>query len=434
MRILLLITLLLPLFYLQEPATADSRIVLRAANRRPRPLLGAHFNFADGPNEVLLEMRKPRLQDSLAGILRDSGIEDLRMSFHGYYSHMSPEATERLKRETRLSNQFPWFPIEDYISFIKKYRFTTVLGLNVEEGPDVAADLLERFKRADALDLITSVELGNEPFLSDRPWLPEEYAERSADIIERIRPYGCKIAIALTVGKDRRNPVGIPGDDYTERTLRTLARRIDLKRSTDLYGVVHLYGRGVSPKTIEQFNRIVRRYSSMKYQVTEYNIRLWMSKNPHLTREYALEFARKLNQLLVHPDITGLWIHSFPYHSLVYWTDGRVATVVGFNDPKLRGDDWHTGWHLTPAGRVHGYYQKWAWSGEIVAFLDKDKEQYWVVDSSEHGLLLSVLNTREAVLRKEVEFQGRRLRVEVSGHSVATYRLDGTCVAVLKLD
>ncbi|MEM4405167.1 MAG: hypothetical protein QXR28_04820, partial [Nitrososphaerota archaeon] len=148
MRILLLITLLLPLFWLEPTSAADSRIVLRAIARRPRPLLGAHFNFADGPNEVLLEMRKPRLQDSLAGILRDSGIEDLRMSFHGYYSHMSPEATERLKKETRLSNQFPWFPIEDYIGFIKKYHFTTVLGVNVEEGPEVAADLLERFKRA----------------------------------------------------------------------------------------------------------------------------------------------------------------------------------------------------------------------------------------------------------------------------------------------
>lgn len=433
MRILLLITLLLPLFWLEPTSAADSRIVLRAIARRPRPLLGAHFNFADGPNEVLLEMRKPRLQDSLAGILRDSGIEDLRMSFHGYYSHMSPEATERLKKETRLSNQFPWFPIEDYIGFIKKYHFTTVLGVNVEEGPEVAADLLERFKRADALDLITSVELGNEPFLSDRPWLPEEYAERSADIIERIRPYGCKIAIALTVGKDRRNPVRIPGDEYSERTLRTLARRIDLKHSTDLYGVIHLYSKGVSPKTIEQFNRIVRRYSNMKYQVTEYNIRLWMSENPHLTREYALEFARKLNQLIVHPDVTGLWIHSFPYHSLVYWTDGRVATVVGFSDPKLRGDDWRAGWHLTPAGRIHSYYQKWAWNGEIVAFLDKGKEQYWIVDSRE-GLLLSILNTRDSAVRREVEFQGRRLRVETPGYSVATYRLDGTRVAILKLD
>ncbi len=430
---LFLVTLLLPLFWLEPASTADSRVLLKPTTRRPRPLLGAHFNFADGPNEVLLEMRKPRLQDSLAGILRDSGIEDLRMSFHGYYSHMSPEATERLKKETRLSNQFPWFPIEDYISFIKKYKFTTVLGLNVEEGPEVAADLLERFKRADALDLITSVELGNEPFLSDRPWLPEDYAERSADIIERIRPYGRKIAIALTVGKDKRNPVRIAGDDYTERILRTLARRIDLKTSTDLYGVVHLYSKGVSPKTVEQFNRIVRRYSSMKYQVTEYNIRLWMSQNPHLTKEYALEFARKLNLLLVHPDVTGLWVHSFPYHSLVYWTDGKVATVVGFTDPKLQGDDWRAGWHLTPAGRVHGYYQKWAWNGEIVAFLDKDKEQYWVVDAPD-GLLLSVLNTRESTLRKDVEFQGSRLRVEVAGYSVATYRLDGTLLASLKLN
>ncbi|MCS6884235.1 MAG: hypothetical protein RMM17_11685 [Acidobacteriota bacterium] len=410
-------------------AFANGKVELQASRPKPRPILGVHFNFADGPNEVIREMRRPDLHETLFSILRDCGAEDLRMSFHGYYSHLGPEATEKLKRETRLPNQFRWFPIEDYIRFIKRYRLTTVLGINVEEGPDVAVDLLERFKQAEALDLITSVEFGNEPFLSERPWPPEEYAERSAEIIRRIRPYGRKLAIALTVGKDRRNPLRIPGNEYTERVLKTLAKHIDLN-SDDLYGVIHLYSKGVSAKTVEQFNKIVRKYSKMKYQVTEYNIRLWMSKNPHLTVEYALEFARKLNQLIVHEDITGLWIHSFPYHSLVYWTDGEVATVVGFRDPKLK--DLTPGWHLTPAGQVHGYYQKWAWNGSILAFLDKDKEQYWAVESPE-GTLISVLNTRNSTLRKQLKFRGQTLRVEVPARSIVTYRLDGTIAAKLVL-
>jgi hypothetical protein len=414
-------------------SAAAGTVELKAGPPRPRPILGAHFNFADQPNEVIFEMVQPAKQEELAAALRNAGIEDLRMSFHGYYSHLGTEATARLKKETKLVNVFAWFPIETYISFIKRHNFTTVLGINVEEGPDVALDLLERFERAGALHLISSVELGNEPFLSQRPWYPEEYAEKSAAIIERLRRFKVKFAIALVVGKDNNIPTKITGDEYCERTLSTLSRLIDLKKSDDLYGVIHLYSRGVTPKAIDQLNSIVRKYSSMKYQLTEYNIRLWLGKNPHLTNDYGIEFARKLNRLMVNPDILGLWIHSFPYHSLTYWTDGQKATVVGFKDKKLKGDDWKPGWHLTPAGRVHQFYRDWAWNGDILAFLDKDKLQYWAVASPRLGTLVSVLNTRDESLNQEIVIQDQRLRVQVPARSMACYSLDGKQLAGLIL-
>src|SRR5439155_22775801 len=121
---------------------------------------------------------------------------------------------------------------------------------------------------------------------------PEEYAEKSAAIIERLRRYKVKFAVSLIVGKDNNMPSRLTGDEYCERTLARLSRLIDLKKSDDIYGAFHLYSRGVTSKAIDQLNSIVRKYSPMKYQVTEYNIRLWFSKNPHLTNDYAMEFSR----------------------------------------------------------------------------------------------------------------------------------------------
>src|ERR1051326_5427006 len=111
-------------FGIIDPRASANSIELKPMESPVKaPILGAHFNFADGPNEVIFEMVQPGKQAELAAALRSAGIEDLRMSFHGYYSHLGTEATARLKKETKLTNLFPWFPIETYISFIKKYRF-----------------------------------------------------------------------------------------------------------------------------------------------------------------------------------------------------------------------------------------------------------------------------------------------------------------------
>ncbi|MEW6732900.1 MAG: hypothetical protein AB1489_16360 [Acidobacteriota bacterium] len=422
---------------LRERAEFHSRaartVELKAETPRRRPLLGTHFIFADPPQETIFEMVQPDRQAELAGALREAGIEDLRMSFHGYYSHFGTEATARLKRETKLTNTFPWFPIEIFISFIQRFHFTTVLGINVEEGPEAAVDLLERFARAGALNLITSVELGNEPFLSPRPWHPEEYAEKCAQIIERLRPYKVKFAVAVVVGKDRNMPIRLTGDEYCQRILAALDDRLDLHNSDDIYGAFHIYSRGVTPVVIDQVNSIVRKYSSMKYQITEYNIRLSLKGNPHLTNAYAREFARKLNRLIINPDIDGLWIHAFPFHSLSYWTDGRRATIIGFQDKKLQGDDWRPGWHLTPAGRVHKFFQQWAWNGEIVAFLEQGDVQYWAVRTNDGKTLISIFNDRDTTLEQEIHFQSQRLSVKVGAYSLASFTTTGQLVTQLAL-
>ena len=407
-----------------KPQLSTKVISLNPLNPRPRPMFGAHFNFADPPNELIFHMVMKDKRPILAKALRDAGVEDLRISFHGYCSHLGHQESLKLREINKLSNAFPWIPAEVFISFMKDFGFTTVLGVNVEEGPQVAIDLLKRFEKADALGLISSIELGNEPFLSARPWTPEEYAQKSAEIIKALRPFKVKFAIAVIVGKDNNGPTKIPGNEYCDRTLATLDPLIDLKNSDDIYGAVHLYSRGVTPIAIDQFNQIIRKYSKMKYQVTEYNIRLSLKGNPHLTNAYAMEFARKLNQLIMSPDIVGFWIHSFPYHAINYWTDGKTSTVIGFTDSKLEVEDLTPGWHLTPAGKVHHFYQSLAWNGDILAFYEEGNVQYWVINSPTKGKLVSVLNDQYEPLEKVISFEDKKLPVQVKGQEIVCYELD----------
>lgn len=416
-----------------KPEVNNKIISLSSIKARPKPTFGAHYNFADPPNELIFHMVMKDKRPILAKALRDAGVEDLRISFHGYYSHLGHKESLKLREINKLTNAFPWIPAEVFISFMKDFGFTCVLGVNVEEGPEIAVDLIKRFEKADALNLISSVELGNEPFLSARPWTPEEYAQKSAEIINALRPFKVKFAVAVIVGKDNNGPTKIPGDEYCERTLATLDPLVDLKNSDDIYGAVHLYSRGVTPIAIDQFNNIVRKYSKMKYQITEYNIRLSLKGNPHLTNAYAMEFARKLNRLIMCPDVVGFWIHSFPYHAINYWTDGRSATVIGFNDDKLKGDDLTPGWHLTPAGKVHHFYQSLAWDGEILAFYEDSDVQYWIVNSPKNGKIITVLNDKKENLESNIMFEGKEIKLSLKAQQIVSYQLD-TLKEIASLD
>ncbi|MBI4851494.1 MAG: hypothetical protein HY819_06850 [Acidobacteria bacterium] len=416
-----------------KPEANNKTVSLSPLTPRPRPVFGAHFNFADPPNELIFHMVMKDKRPILAKALRDAGVEDLRISFHGYYSHLGHQQSLKLREINKLTNAFPWIPIEVFISFMKDFGFTCVLGVNVEEGPEVAVDLIKHFEKAGALNLINSVELGNEPFLSARPWTPEEYAQKSAEIIKALRPFKVKFAIAVIVGKDNNGPTKIPGDEYCDRTLATLDPLIDLKTSDDIYGAVHLYSRGVTPVAIDQFNSIIRKYSKMKYQLTEYNIRLSLKGNPHLTNAYAMEFARKLNHLIMSPDIVGFWIHSFPYHAINYWTDGRSATVIGFSDDKLKGEDLTPGWHLTPAGRVHYFYQSLVWNGDILGFYEQGDVQYWVINSPTKGKLVTILNDQKEALESTFSFEDKKLKVQVNPQQIVCYQLD-TAKEIASLD
>ena len=82
--------------------------------------------------------------------------------------------------------------------------------------------------------------------------MPEDYAERAADIIERLTPLGVRFCLPMTVGREAKTPTRLSDDEWNERMLRALTRRIDLKTRTDIFGVIHLYSRGVGPNAIGQ--------------------------------------------------------------------------------------------------------------------------------------------------------------------------------------
>lgn len=47
----------------------------------------------------------------------------------------------------------------------------------------------------------------------------------------------------------------------------------------------------------------------MRYVVTELNIRLSLKGNPHLTNKYAMEFARKLADVMSRSEIEAMYTH-----------------------------------------------------------------------------------------------------------------------------
>ena len=139
----------------------------------------------------------------MAAAFRRAGLKSLRFSFHGLYSPNGPEATERLKAENKATNEYQWFPLDAYVDFLLSDDFTTIVGINVEEGPQVARDAIQRFIDRGLKSRIVAIELSNEPWLNYRPWLPEDYAARAADVIDGLTPLGVRFALPLTVGRQQ---------------------------------------------------------------------------------------------------------------------------------------------------------------------------------------------------------------------------------------
>src|SRR5262245_1386164 len=278
---------------------------------RQVPSLGADFIFADWRQPMIDGLGDPSTGEEMAKAFESVGLKTLRFSFHGFYSSLGPDATARVKAENKLPNEFPWFPLDQYVDFIARHDFTTVVAVNVEEGPDVAATVLQKFNQRGVRSKLIAMELSNEPWLNHRPWMPEEYAARAADIVERLTPRRgeepLRFGLPLTVGPDRNTPTKLSDNEWVTRMLTALSRRITLKSRTDIFGVIHLYSRGVDPRSIRYFNEVVRPFMpSVKYLVTEFNIRLSLAGNPHLTNKYAMEFARRLAALMARPEIVLL--------------------------------------------------------------------------------------------------------------------------------
>ncbi|HSO76785.1 MAG TPA: hypothetical protein VLU47_18305 [Blastocatellia bacterium] len=385
--------------------------------------LGTDMSIADGPHVLIEAWRDREKGEALAAAFRAAGVRSLRFLFGGLYSPLGPEATAAIKAQNKLTNQYPWFPLGAYVDFLVAHDFTTVVGVNVEEGPDVARDAIQLFLDRGLKSRIVAVELSNEPWLNHRPWLPEEYAARAADVIEALTPLGVRFALPLTAGSDNNTPTKLSDNEWVTRMLRALSARVDLKSRSDIYGVLHLYSRGVRGKTVDAFNKVVKPFTSnMRYLVTEFNIRLSLEGNPHLTNEYAMEFALKLADVMSRPEIEAMYVHSVPYHSIMYWSNGRkLATVIRQRDARLTGEAMSRGWHLTPTGKVYELYSRLAWNGDVLEHRDAGNQSYWAVRASNGRIVVTMINESGKVTKKKVKIAGRELSLSAPARSIVCF-------------
>ena len=393
------------------------------------------MSFASTPSPLIEAWLDKEKGDAMASAFKGAGLKSLRFLFGGLYSPLGPDATARVKAENKGTNQYQWFPLDSYVEFIAAHEFTTIVGVNVEEGPDVARDAIQRFLDRGLKSRILAVELSNEPWLNHRPWLPEDFARRAADVIDALTPLGVRFALPLTIGADNNTPTRLTDNEWVTRMLRTLSARIDLKNRADVYGVLHLYSKGMRGKSIDSFNKVVRPFAPhLRYLVTDFNIRLSLEGNPHLTNKYAMEFALKLADVMSRPEIEALYTHSVPAHSVLYWSNGRkYATVVGGRDDKLTGDAMSRGWHLTPAGKVYDLYSRLAWNGEVLAYRGGDKQSYWAVRQSDGRLVVTLINDSGKAAKKKVSVGGREISLNAPARSIVCFDEAGKRLASLLL-
>jgi hypothetical protein len=416
-----------------EPTAQANGAAQAGAHRAP--VLGADMTFADGPHVLIEGWQDSRKGDEMSKAFKAAGLRSLRFSSHGFYSPRGPEGTAAVKAENKLTNQFPWFPITDYVNYIAAGDFTTVVGINVEEGPAVAEGVVQEFIKRGLKSKIVAVELSNEPWLNPRPWPPEEYAARAADVIERLTPLGVPFGLPLTAGKENKTPTKLSDNEWNSRMLGALSARIDLKNRPDIYGVLHLYSRGVRAGSVKIFNEAVRPFAPrMRYLVTEFNIRLGLEGNPHLGNKYAMEFARKLADVMSEPDVEAMYVHSVPYHSIMYWANGRKdATIIGSRDPRLTREDLSRGWHLTPAGKVYQFYSRLAWNGDVIAYKGGGRQSYWAVMSPDGRAVVTLLNDSDKRADKKVKVAGRELNLSAPPRSIVCFGPDGRELESLSL-
>jgi hypothetical protein len=398
------------------------------------PALGSDMSFASTPSPLIEGWLDKDKGDEMAAAFKRAGLKSLRFVFGGLYSPRGPEATARVKAENKATNQYQWFPLDSYADFIARHDFTTIVGVNVEEGPEVAHDAIHAFIARGLRSRIVAVELSNEPWLNHRPWLPEDFAARAADVIEGLTPLGVPFALPLTVGGENNTPTRLTDNVWVTRMLRALSARIDLKNRSDIYGVLHLYSGGVRAKSVDAFNKVIKPFApNMRYLVTEFNIRSSLEGNPHLTNKYAMEFARKLADVMSRPEIEATYTHSVPAHSILYWSDGRkYATVVSGRDDKLTGEGMSRGWHLTPTGRVYELYSRLAYNGQVIAFHGGDKQSYWAVRSA-HGMVVTLINDSDKATTKKLNIAGREMSSRVPAHSIGCFDESGRLMEQLSL-
>jgi len=410
----------------RSAASTGVRPAAQVASHRAATL-GTDMSFASTPSPLIDGWLNQQAGDDMAAAFRNAGLRSLRFSSHGFYSPKGPEATTQIKAENKTTNQYQWFPLDAYADFLRPHAFTTIVGINVEEGPDVARDAIQKFIDRGLKSRIVAIELSNEPWLNHRPWLPEDYAARAAGIIEGLTPLGVRFALPLTVGSDNNTPTKLSDNEWVTRMLRALSARIDLKQRSDIYGVLHLYSKGMKAGSVDAFNKVVKPFApNMRYLVTEFNIRLSLEGNPHLTNKYAMEFARKVANVMSRPEIEAMYTHSTPSHSILYWSNGRrYATVVGGRDERLTGEAMLRGWHLTPTGRVYELYSRVAWNGDVVAYREDGKQSYWAIRTSNGSVVVTLINESDKATRKKASIGGSEVTLIGPPRSIICVDLNG---------
>jgi len=172
----------------------------------------------------------------------------------------------------------------------------------------------------------------------------------------------------------------------------------------------------------------------MRYLVTEFNIRLSLEGNPHLTNKYAMELARKLADVMRRPEIEAMYIHGVPYHSVIYWANrrGRV-TVIGQRDKRLTDEALTRGWHLTPTGRVYGFYSRLAWNGDVLDYHGGDRQSYWAVRAGDGRTVVTLLNDSDRAVKKKLKVAGREMTLNAPPRAIVSFDTNGQEIERLTL-
>jgi hypothetical protein len=141
---------------------------------------------------------------------------------------------------------------------------------------------------------------------------------------------------------------------------------------------------------------------------------------------------------MAQPEIEAMYVHAVPYHSVMYWSNGKPnkknrATVIGQRDARLRPEQLTRGWHVTPAGKVYRLYSELAWSGELIEFKGGDKQSYWIVKSPGGNLTATLLNDSAKETRRRITLSGRELTLTAPPRSIVCFDQNGLEIAKLAL-
>src|SRR5262244_1912729 len=109
---------------LQAPSAANHALSIpRTQSQQHRaPVLGADMTYADYPWTLIEGWKNKSKADAMDEAFRRAGIRSLRFSSHGLYSSVGAEATRALKAENKVTNQYTWFPLDDFVEYIATHN------------------------------------------------------------------------------------------------------------------------------------------------------------------------------------------------------------------------------------------------------------------------------------------------------------------------